>query len=422
MTGIGLHKKHALNTLVDDLLRRIATSTRRAHEGKVTYVIGNNGTGKSRILRELAERLSDAPGVMTVACIANSLHDRFTFGDHGRVVYLGARNAPNAVFQSASERQLSRFILQAMLINRRLFTGLCGATNMDLSFAIEMGAIENLINPGSSKRDRERLFEKAQELGLLNARPLGMLRRIADGTGRFEHLTSAQIPVLLRFLELSVKFDLLVTLRDGRTVGFSSLSTGEQNRMLLFAKVLSVMKEGTVFLIDEPEISLHLHWQMKFHETVMQLLSKLKRFHVVVATHAPIVISEAAKADPDNEHNMVAVLRHRVGNGEQESDLGPGIGKMTCEKHSFASVASHDQLVLRYFHTSPYQAREVSVEIADTVLSVAEKSKRPPEAISLLEDLLTVEGLSDEAKDQIETAIGLVRKGVHALIERSDSR
>ncbi|MER3385691.1 AAA family ATPase [Pectobacterium aroidearum] len=422
MAGLGLYKNHVLNTLVEELLRRISSSTEKIHEGKVTYVIGNNGTGKSLILGELAKRLRDAPAVMTVACIANALYDRFTFGDHARVIYLGARNAPNAVFQSASERQLSRFILQAMLINRSLFTELCGATNMDLSFSIEKEAIENLMHPGSSKRDRERLFEKAQELKLLNARPLGMLRRIADGTGRFEQLTSAQIPVLLRFLELSVKFDLIVTLRDGRTTSFGSLSTGEQSRMLLFAKILSVMKEGTVFLIDEPEISLHLHWQMKFHETVMRLLSKLKRFHIVVATHAPIVISEAAKADPGNEHNMVAVLRHSVSEGEQESDLGPGIRKMTCEKHSFSNVASHDQLVLRYFYTAPYQAREVSVEIADTVLSVAEKSKRPREAISLLNNLLSVEGLTDEAKTQIETAIGLVREGMPTFIERSESR
>lgn len=422
MAGLGLYKNHALNTLAEELLGRISASTEKVHEGKVTYVIGNNGTGKSRILGELAERLRDAPAAMTVACIANSLHDRFTFGDHGRVIYLGARNAANAVFQSASERQLSRFILQAMLINRSLFKELCSATNTDLFFSIEKEAIENLMHPGNSKRDKERLFEKARELKLLSARPLGVLRRIADGTGRFEQLTSAQIPVLLRFLELSVKFDLLVTLRDGRTTSFGSLSTGEQNRMLLFAKILSVMKECTVFLIDEPEISLHLHWQMKFHETVMRLLSKLKRFHIVVATHAPIVISEAAKADPGNEHNMVAVLRHFLGEGEQESDLGPGIGKMTCEKHSFSSVASHDQLVLRYFHTAPYQAREVSVEIADTVLSVAEKSKTPRDAISLLNDLLSVEGLTDEAKTQIDTAIGLVRKGMPTFIERSESK
>lgn len=422
MAGLGLYKNHVLNTLVEELLRRISASTKKIHDGKVTYVVGNNGTGKSRILGELAERLRDAPATMTVACIANALHDRFTFGDHGRVIYLGARNAANAVFQSASERQLSRFILQAMLINRSLFTELCSATNMDISFSIEKEAIESLMYPGNSKRDRERLFEKAQELMLLNARPLGMLRRISEGSGRFEKLTFAQIPVLLRFLELSVKFDLLVTLRDGRTTSFSSLSTGEQNRILLFAKILSVMKEGTVFLIDEPEISLHLHWQMKFHETVMQLLSKLKRFHVVVATHAPIVISEAAKFDPSNEHNMVAVLRHSVGEGEQESDLGPGIGKMTCEKHSFSSLASHDQLVLRYFHTAPYQAREVSVEIANTVLNVVDKSKKPREAIHLLNDLLSVEGLTEEAKTQIETAIALVRKGLPTFMERSESR
>lgn len=422
MSGLGLQKNHALNALVEELLRRIAASTKQVHEGKVTYVIGNNGTGKSRILSELAERLRDASKGMTVACIANSLHDRFTFGDHDRVVYLGARNAPNAVFQSASERQLSRFILQGMLVDRSLLKGLCDATNIELSFAIENGAIESLMHPGASKRDRERLFEKARELELLNARSLKMLQRIAEGTGRFEDLTTAQIPVLLRFLELSVKFDLLVTLRDGRTTSFSSLSTGEQNRMLLFAKVLSVMKEGTVFLIDEPEISLHLHWQMKFHETVMRLLSKLKRFHVVVATHAPIMISEAAKSDPDNKHNMVAVLRHVVSTGMQESDLGPGIGKMTCERHSFSSVASHDQLVLRYFHTAPYQAREVSVEIADTVLSVAEKTKKPREAISLLNDLLTVEGLSAQAKTQIEMAIDLVLKGLPTLMKRGESR
>lgn len=418
MEGLELNKKHVLNKLVDKVLERIARSTSRAHKGKVTYVIGNNGTGKSRLLGELADRLTEGGPGNTVACIANSLHDRFRYGDRGRLVYLGARNAPNAVFQTSSERQLGRFILRAMLFDRRLFSKLCDATNMDLSFHIGTNALEGLRHPGASKRDRERVFEKAEELELVDTRTLAMLERVASGTGRFEDLTSAQVPVLLRYLELSVDFDLFVTLRTGQTVGFSSLSSGEQNRMLLFAKALSVMTEGAIFLIDEPEISLHLHWQMKFHETLMRLLSPLKRFHVVIATHAPIVISEAAKFDPGNADNMVAVLRHYVSEDAHESDLGPGIDDMTCEMHSFADVASHDQLVLRYFHTAPYQAREVSFEIADAVLSVAEESMRVPTAVSLLKDLLTVEGLSDEAKLQILTAIDLVDRGVSALVDR----
>lgn len=40
MAGLGLYK----NTRVEELLKRIAASTQRVHEGKVTYVIGNNGT------------------------------------------------------------------------------------------------------------------------------------------------------------------------------------------------------------------------------------------------------------------------------------------------------------------------------------------------------------------------------------------
>lgn len=244
-----------------------------------------------------------------------------------------------------------------------------------------------------------------------------MLRRIAAGSGRFESLTKAQVPVLLKYLDLSVGFEVRVHLRDGRITHFGGLSTGEQNRLLVFAKVLSVMEDRTVFLIDEPEVSLHLHWQMKFHETLVKLLERQKRFHAVIATHAPIIISEAAKCDHEKEHNMVAVLRHKVKPGQKESELGPGIGEMTVDMHTFNEVQSHDHLVLRYFHTSPYEAREMSVEIADTVLGVAERSQTPSSAVASLEKLLDVVGIEEEAKVQIRTAIKLIKKGIPELID-----
>ncbi len=199
-------------------------------------------------------------------------------------------------------------------------------------------------------------------------------------------------------------------------MSFSDLSTGEQNRVLVFAKVLSVMEDRTVFLIDEPEVSLHLHWQMKFHESLMKLLERQKRFHAVIATHAPIVISEAAKCDQEKNHNMVAVLRHKVPIGQKEAELGPGIGEMTVDMHTFSEVQSHDQLVLRYFHTSPYEAREMSVEIADKVLGVAEKLETPGKAVASLQKLLDVVGIEEDAKNQIRAAIRLINKGIPELV------
>ncbi len=405
-----------LNTATDQLLgllqERVAASTRSSRGGQVTYIIGNNGTGKSRVLGALAERLSIMRPARPVACIANSVHDRFKYGDFGRVRYLGARNATNAVFLSAIDRQVSRLILQAMLIDRQLFGALCEAVSMDLAFRlgkdVEIQVKKSLELPAEGVKSRRRA---SAFRALAAARPLAVLRRIAKGPGRFERLTEVQIQILLQYLELGIDIELNVGLSDGTLMNFGQLSTGEQNRMLVLAKVLSAMEQGAVFLIDEPELSLHLHWQMRFHETLMTLLSRLTRFHVVIATHAPVVISEAAKYDPFNQKNLVAILRHEVGEGGRPSDVAPGNGTVALETHSFADVASHDQLVLRYFQSSPYHAREISVEIADTVLCVTEGVKDSSEAVDLLRRLKATEGLSDDTQAQIDEAISLVRRG-----------
>lgn len=403
------------STFIKDLLKRISASTSRVSEGRVTYLIGDNGTGKSRILATLAEQLGGARPARTVACISNSIYDRFKPRDIGRVRYLGARNAPNAVFHSAIDRLLSRIILQAMLLDRRLLTQLSDAIKMQFSFSL-----------GEHLKDQvEKLIDLKTRRGqtradLLNARSLSMLERISKAGGRFESLTEPQIRVFLRYLELNIDFDLNVRVPDGRVLKFENLSTGEQNRTLLFAKILSAAEEGSVFLIDEPEISLHLHWQMGFHGTLMKLLSGLRRFHVIVATHAPIVISEAAKLDPENQRNSVAVLRRRTANSELLSEHSPGAAAVNYEFHTFADVASHEQLVLRYFRTAPYHAREVSIEIADTVLNVAERTTSVSRAKKLLLELRDAVGLSDEAIRQIDSALNLIeRKLVHALGARN---
>jgi hypothetical protein len=265
-----------------------------------------------------------------------------------------------------------------------------------------------LKEPPEPSKGRRRKATIFKALGY--ARNLTVLRRIAKGPSRFDRLTLLQLPMLLEYLKLGLDIHLDVVFEDQRQLEFGQLSTGEQNRILVLAKVLSVMEDGAVFLIDEPEVSLHLHWQMKFHETLMRLLTGLNRFHVVVATHAPVVISEAAKFDPNNQQNLVAILRHELSEGERAGDVAPGRGNVTLETHSFAEVASHDQLVLRYFQSAPYNAREISVEIADTVLRVAERVKETPDAVMLLEGLKDTLGLSSGAQRQIDEAISLVRR------------
>lgn len=411
------NSNYSSDELIQSILKRIEESTTHQNKGKFTYIIGNNGSGKSRVLGGLSEALQGNEGQNLVACISSSIHDRFRYGNHGNVKYMGARNARNAVFISAIERDLSRYILHAMQIDKALFRTLCKSAGLDITFSLSEKSVAYL-QPDFHEdiRDAKRLRDRADELNLLRARPLGILNRIAQGNGRFEQLTPAQIPTLIEYLNANIDIKLKIKNDRSLITDFEGLSTGEQNRLLMFSKIMSAMKERTVFLIDEPELSLHLHWQMEFHETLMNILSALDKFHVVIATHSPIMISEGVRVD-SNPENIVAVLDARIDGKIKNNWSGSNTQNNSCRFYSFLEVASHEQLVLRQFHTSPYQTREVSVEITDTVLSYAEGTTEKSEAIAILQGLTVASGLSAEAKQQIQAAIAFVRKGLAKSIK-----
>lgn len=410
-----------ISKITEEIFNSIIESNKKDIKGQYTYIIGNNGTGKSRILGELSERLKKISSTRITACISSTIHDRFINSDHESVIYMGLRNANNAVFIAAIERQLTKFILQAMQLNRKSFQHLIDVVNMDLSFSLGEKSIETILTPPSiPTRDSERIIKRATELNLLSPRPISMLKKILDSKGRFEKLTQPQISVLLKYLETNIDITVKIEIEGGKEINFGDLSTGEQNRLLLFSKIISVMKNGTIYLIDEPEISLHLHWQMEFHKTLKKLLSNINHFNVIVATHSPTIISEAVKNDQSSPENIVAVLRREDNTDIRSKNVKSGTDLVICEFHSFTEVASHDQLVLRYFQTSPYQTREVSVEIANTVLDFAEGNKDKTEALEILKELKLVAGLSEKAEQQITAALDLINRDLINSIKMSN--
>jgi predicted ATP-binding protein involved in virulence len=71
----------------------------------------------------------------------------------------------------------------------------------------------------------------------------------------------------------------------------SSLSSGEQHELILLYELLFKVKEKSLVLIDEPELSLHIGWQVNFLED-LQEISKLADLDLLIATHAPDLISD----------------------------------------------------------------------------------------------------------------------------------
>lgn len=77
----------------------------------------------------------------------------------------------------------------------------------------------------------------------------------------------------------------------GQSLPLASLSSGEQQELVLHYDLLFRVPSNTIVLIDEPELSLHVAWQKKFLPDLLKIVS-LSNFDALVATHSPYVVGD----------------------------------------------------------------------------------------------------------------------------------
>ncbi len=83
----------------------------------------------------------------------------------------------------------------------------------------------------------------------------------------------------------------LFTNEGGQPLSPTHLSSGEQNELVLLYELLFKVKPGSLILIDEPEISLHVAWQQQFLKDLQQII-RLSEFDVLIATHSPQIVHD----------------------------------------------------------------------------------------------------------------------------------
>lgn len=78
------------------------------------------------------------------------------------------------------------------------------------------------------------------------------------------------------------------TLTEHNDINF--LSSGEQQLLILFSYIAFTNKDGRLFIIDEPELSLHIWWQENFLEKLSDITPKGTQ--LILATHSPILANK----------------------------------------------------------------------------------------------------------------------------------
>ncbi|MBP6021156.1 MAG: ATP-binding protein [Candidatus Methanomethylophilaceae archaeon] len=84
---------------------------------------------------------------------------------------------------------------------------------------------------------------------------------------------------------LSVRMD------SGAPLTISKLSSGEKQILVIFYRLLFQTAPGSLVIIDEPEMSLHISWQQQIGQYFKDV-AKLRDLQMIVATHSPQIIHE----------------------------------------------------------------------------------------------------------------------------------
>jgi predicted ATP-binding protein involved in virulence len=79
--------------------------------------------------------------------------------------------------------------------------------------------------------------------------------------------------------------------RDNSEINLSSLSSGEQQEVVMAYGLLFREQPGTLVLIDEPELSLHVGWQLDFIPDLLRV-AQVAKLDFLAATHSPQIIND----------------------------------------------------------------------------------------------------------------------------------
>jgi predicted ATP-binding protein involved in virulence len=117
---------------------------------------------------------------------------------------------------------------------------------------------------------------------------LGIFDELANKIELLKRIINKRL--LYKTMTINRQDGFVFTTSKGAIIPLENLSSGEQHALVLFYELLFNAAPGSLILIDEPEISLHIGWQQQFLEDIQEI-TPLTNIDLLMATHSPEIIN-----------------------------------------------------------------------------------------------------------------------------------
>ncbi len=235
---------------------------------RVNILSGINGVGKSTILNKVVRGLAaggEFPSHMLKGVKLNVVPE-----DAKWIRYDMIRSLDSNLQQTLSEGE--GFIRQAL----SALAGVGGGSLLDIQlYNLQRKYLDYQVNIGNRiiAELQEGNAEAAQHLSQKKKRFQDMIDELFADTGKRIIRTENEI----RFTQI------------GEVLLPYQLSSGEKQLLIILLTVLVEDDQPYVLFMDEPEVSLHIEWQKRLIDLVLELNPNVQ---VIMTTHSPAVIMD----------------------------------------------------------------------------------------------------------------------------------
>lgn len=257
--------------------------------------------------------------------------------------------------------------------------GLTGQRRLDL--IIEGRPLEEILDEGSSRSFRDELIqllerdphvlEKMRDVGAQALKRAGGKRTFSIRAD-FTHLSNDEsffsaLQMLRKVDVVRMKKVEIHRIADDVAVDLKVASSGELGIVAAFLGIASVIEDGSLVLIDEPEISLHPEWQSRYIDLLLNTFSPYTGCHFVLATHSPLIL-----ADISPENSNVVLLEGAHSDAESA--------------RAFAGQSS-DHLLVTAFQAPGKNNLYMKQEVIKALRLAADGKANSPEFFRILNEL-----------------------------------
>ena len=316
---------------------------------RTSIIIGENGSGKSRLLNDLAKRYLST-GYKVIA-IANSIHDQFT-PRNSNFHFLGARSGRNIsknTIKKAIENISNENMVQLKSISQILsYVGYSGEIGIKAKGLrpIDRYILEETDNLSEEEKyDIDSLISKYLNLESRYDNLRDEILWLVFDDFSFDQVNKSLFTRLIKLEPKLRKLGVLKSIdiflrKNGQELPLNRASSGELSFITSMIYLSSVIDERTIILIDEPENSLHPTWQKEYLGKILDLFHYYQA-NIVIATHSPLIVSGAEHADKavavyKSDSAGFSLLEHE--SNDLESMLWSMFGVITPESRYMSNL------------------------------------------------------------------------------------